>query len=194
MRIARNAMAWLKNDTFVQNPPILMSQWIAQTVRSYMSTPQFEALFNPNTILVPIPKSSLMVPDALWVPQRLATALVGIGLGKAVATCLNRVKAVQKAAFCAPAERPTPIQHYETISVQKNFSEVDEIILIDDIITRGATLIGAANRLTEAFPATNIRAFAAMRTVSNPDEFKNLIDPQKGTITLRPTGDTLRRP
>ena len=57
------------------------------------------------------------------------------------------------------------------MNVTRILSNPDEIILIDDVITRGATLLGAANLLADDFPETPIRAFVAMRTISNPDEF-----------------------
>lgn len=44
--------------------------------------------------------------------------------------------------------------------------------------------MGAVNRLIEAFPKASIRVFAAMRTISNPDEFSNIIEPCMGTISL----------
>ncbi|MBI1664074.1 MAG: hypothetical protein IS860_11460 [Nitrosopumilus sp.] len=59
-----------------------------------------------------------------------------------------------------------------------------EIVLVDDVITPGATTLGAVNRLADAFPNAKIRVFAAMRTISNPDEFSEIIQPCIGTITL----------
>ena len=93
-----------------------------------------------------------------------------------------------------PNERPTTIEHYESMIVKERLSRPAEILLVDDVVTRGATLLGAANRLAEVFPQTRIRAFAAMRTISNPDEFDKVYVPCVGTIELRESGDTLRRP
>lgn len=135
-----------------------------------------------------------MKPDTLWVPERIANALAKAGFGKQVASCLIRTKAVQKAALSSPSERLTAAQHYESMSVQGILSKPDEILLIDDIVTRGATLLGAANRLADAFPQSHIRAFAAMRTISNQHEFENVYAPCIGTIDLYETGDTFRRP
>ncbi len=191
---SKNAMYYLKNDSYVQHPPILMSQWVAQMIEQRRSTLPFNSFFRPNTILIPTPRSSLMKPDSLWVPDRLATALVNRGLAKEVVRCLSRTKAVPKAAFCAAQDRPTPDQHYKSMAVNGNFSKLDEIVLVDDVITRGSTLLGAANRLADAFPTTRVRAFAAMRTISDPNDFQKLIDPCIGTITPRSSGDTLRRP
>lgn len=191
---SRNVMHALKRDGFINNPPILMSEWIAQTIQRKMNDLPFASFFQPNTILVPVPKSSLMKPDTLWVPQRIAAAMALVGLGKQVELCLIRAKPVPKAALSSPSERPTAKMHYESICVQSSLCKPDEIVLVDDVITRGATLLGCANRLAEAFPQSHIHAFAAMRTISNPNEFQNVYSPCVGTIDLYETGDTFRRP
>lgn len=191
---SRDVMKALKRDQYVSKPPILMSEWIAKTVQQKMAELPFAGFFKPNTILVPAPKSVLMKPDTLWVPQRLATALVATGIGKQVEACLKRTKPVSKAASSSPSQRPTALQHYESLSVQSTFVEPDEIILVDDVVTRGSTFIGCANRLMEAFPQSHIRAFAAMRAKSNPDEFENVYSPCIGNINLLGTGETIRRP
>ncbi len=192
---SKGVMQALKRDQYVGNPPIiLMSEWIAKIVKQKMAELPFQCFFQPNTILVPVPKSSLMQPNTLWVPERIAKALVSVGIGKEVASCLIRSKAVPKAASCSPSQRPTAQMHYESITVQGILFKPDEIVLIDDVVTRGATLIGCANRLADAFPQCRIRAFAAMRTISNPDEFENVYSPCIGTIDLCGTGDTFRRP
>jgi hypothetical protein len=194
IRHSKDVMFALKMDRLVGDPPIPMSEWTAKAIQRKMTELPFASFFQPNTILVPTPKSSLMKPNTLWVPERIAAALVGRGIGKDVASCLIRAKPVRKAAWCAPGERPTAVEHYESISVQGNFSKPDDILLVDDVVTRGATLMGAANRLLEVFPQTRIRAFAAMRTISNQSEFRNVYDPCIGVIDLWESGDTFRRP
>jgi len=159
-----------------------------------MSSLPFVSFFQPDVILVPTPKSSLMRPNTLWVPERIAAALVEAGLGKEVVPCLVRSKSVSKAALSRPQERPTPAEHYESMGVQKRLSKPGEVMLVDDVVTRGATLLGAANRLADVFPQTRIRAFAAMRTISDLSDFIKVYDPCTGTITLRASGDSLRRP
>ena len=187
-------MLALKGDKFVGKPPMPMSIWIAQRILNLKTDLQFFPFFQPDTVLVPTPKSSLMRPHTLWVPERISKALVDVGLGKEVVPCLVRTKPVPKSAYSTPGGRPFPADHYDSMRVQRGLSEPGEILLIDDIVTRGSTLLGAANRLMDAFPETTIRAFAAMRTVSNPAEFREVIDPRVGTINLRASGDTIRRP
>jgi predicted amidophosphoribosyltransferase len=191
---SKEVMIALKRDQFVNTPPILMSEWVAKKVQQKITELPFARFFQPNTILVPVPKSSLMQPNTLWVPERIAIALVAVGIGKQVASCLTRAKAVPKAALSSPSERPTAEQHYESIIVQGILTEPDEILLVDDVVTRGATLLGCANRLAVAFPKSHIHAFAVMRTISNSNDFENVYAPCIGTIDLWATGDTFRRP
>ena len=69
-----------------------------------------------------------------------------------------------------------------------------EIVLVDDVVTTGAALLGSANRLFESYGDTPIRGFAAMRTMSDPSQFNEAIDPVLGSITLRPNGRCHRQP
>lgn len=79
------------------------------------------------------------------------------------------------------------------MEIVNTLDEPEEILLVDDVVTHGSTLLGAANKLADTFPNARICAFAAMRTVSNPDEFQNIIAPCIGMIELH-NGDTFRRP
>ncbi len=137
-----------------------------------------------------------MKPDTLWVPDRIARAMVANGLGREVVQCLSRAVAVPKSATSDAPNRPKPMRHFETMAIQGRIStSPTEVLLVDDIVTRGATMWGAANRLAEAFPSARIRGFAAVRTISNPNEFEDLYRPVVGTIEFREeTQDTLRRP
>lgn len=182
---SKKVMRSLKTDQFlVSNPPILMSDFISDTIKKYLAILPFAHFLQINPKLVPIPKSSLMQPGTLWVPQRLANALIRNGFGKTVEECLKRVKPLPKSATSKAEDRPKAIEHYKSIEVQTIFPESEEILLIDDVVTRGATIVGAANKLHDAFPRAHIGAFAAMRAISSPGDFKNVYDPCEGKITL----------
>jgi len=152
---SRDIMLYLKTDAIVKDretsePPISMSEWVAKTILKNLDTLECASFFKPDTILVPTPKSSLMRPDTLWVPERIAKALVSVGLGKEVLSCLFRRIPVPKAARSLPHMRPNAAKHYETIGIRSGLSPPDEILLVDDVVTRGATFLGAANRLADA--------------------------------------------
>lgn len=186
----------LKTDEYVQtsSATLLMSDWVAAEVRKNLASLPFGAFFQSSPILVPIPKSSLNTPNSLWVPDRLAKALVKEVIGKEVARLLERVTPIRKAARSDSWNRPTALEHFQTMGVVQTISRPEEIILVDDIVTRGATLLGAANRLLDSYPDARVRAFVAIRTQSNSFNFRNDKEPRVGMITLQRDGSTFRRP
>jgi hypothetical protein len=192
---SRRIMRCVKTDSFVEDPPVLMSEWISTTMERRRSELPFNSFFRTDSVLVPLPRSSLLQPDSLWVPERIASALVRRRFGARVLPCLARSKAVRKSATSQPELRPTPTEHFQSFAVQGNLGSAEDIVLIDDIVTRGHTMIGAANRLLEAFPSSRIHAFAAMRTISDWNDFSRIYDPQIGSIEYREDlDDCLRRP
>ena len=172
----------------------LMSEYLSEMIRNRIETLPFRNFFNNVTILVPAPSSSLLTPNSLWVPQRLANALVRRGLGKDVGTCLERSKAIPKSSSSKPENRPKVTVQYDSMTVQKIIDEPNEIVVIDDIVTRGTTLLGSINLLHDSFPNTKIRGFAFMRTMTTPSEFEKIVNPCIGKIKLRDDGWPLRRP
>ena len=194
---AREVMKMIKADNFVETPPIPMSEWIARTIQENRERLPFASFFQKDTVLVPVPSSSLMQRDSLWVPSRIANALAKNGSGKEVIPFLTRETPVNKAAWSKASERPKVKVHLATMSVQGRISEPppSQILLVDDIVTRGATLLGAANKIVEVLPRAQVYAFAAMRTISDSSDFETLFKPVLGSIQYRPrTEDTLRRP
>jgi phosphoribosylpyrophosphate synthetase len=196
---SRTMMRYLKTDTVLRLPSrksttILTSSFISQRIKKNISILPFADFFKTNPVLIPIPRSSLTYSQGLWVPQRLANALIQHELGKDVVECLERVIPLNKAATSLAENRPKAAQHYVSLEVKEILSEPPkEILLVDDIITRGATIFGAANKLADVFPQARIRAFAAMRTISPPFVFQNTYDPCVGTIMID-NHNTFRRP
>jgi predicted amidophosphoribosyltransferase len=191
---SKTVMARLKNDQYVLNPPILMSDWVADEIKRDLQKLPFRSYFTDKTVLVPAPSSGMRQSSGIWPAQRIAIALAAKGLAMVSVPCLSRVEPVPKSATSFGPERPKAERHYETMAVQKGLlSDPEEIVLVDDVITRGATILGGASRLHEAFPKTRIRAFAAMRTMTPPSEFEAITDPCIGTVRLMGI-NTYRRP
>lgn len=190
---AKTTMTNLKND-IVLNSGILTSEYIVQVIKKEIKTFPFADYFNSKTILVPTPKSSLRKPGTLWVPQRITDAMINNGLGKSSEECLERAIAVTRSSGQRVGEnRPKALQHYESMKVKELLFEPEEIVLVDDVITRGSTVMGGVNRLAEAFPNAKIRAFAMMRVMSDPEDFVDVKDPCIGKITMNGK-DTSRNP
>ncbi|MBI4959083.1 MAG: hypothetical protein HY915_06280 [Desulfovibrio sp.] len=167
------------------DPPVSISQLIAKRLKEGLDQISFRDWLQGSAIAVPVPKSSLAKPGSLWVPLMLAEAMREAGLVSDVVACLKRKTPLKKSATSAPGERSTVFEHYDSIEVEKTLLAPSEILLIDDIITRGATMLGCANCLQEAFPGVPIRGFAAIRTISNEEDFSSLLAPCLGKISLR---------
>jgi pyrimidine operon attenuation protein/uracil phosphoribosyltransferase len=76
------------------------------------------------------------------------------------------VTAVQKSAFALPAQRPDVQQHFNSMAAQALAPAPTKIVLVDDVITQGCTLLAAASQLAITYPKAQIRGFALVRTVS----------------------------
>ena len=98
--------------------------------------------------------------------------------------CLIRETPLPRSSKVSASNRPKAFQHYDSMRVRELLFDPKEIVLVDDVITRGTTVLGAVNRLAETFPKAFIRVFAVMRTISNPDDFSKIVDPCTGTISL----------
>ena len=190
---AKNIMIYLKSEGNIGTPPKFMSEFVADRLKESIDQMPFKRFFNENVSLVPVPKSSMMQSNALWVSEKIAKALSKQAFGS-LYPCLKRIKPVQKSAYAVPSNRrPKAIEHYNSIECQQLVHRPKEIVLIDDIVTRGSTLLGCASKVKEIFPDIPIRAFAVIRTISEPDNFSKIEDPCVGKITLS-NNDTFREP
>ncbi len=183
----------LKGDKTFGSPPRTTTRYLVDILAQRITKTSLQGLLGPDVMLVPVPKSSLSLSGSLWVPQRIADALVEIGLGNGAFPILERIRFVLKAAFSAPKQRPKAIDHYETIDVHPQLEPMERIVLVDDVITRGATMLGAASRLAEAYPEAEIRSFAMIRTMSRSEMFVRIEDPCLGHIRLI-KDQTFRKP
>lgn len=154
----------------------------------------FAGFLGPDVVLVPAPRSApLKDPNALWPAQRIFARLVEAGLGREVLPCLRRTAAVPKSAFAPIGERPDVGRHPETMAVERSLLSATRITVVDDIVTKGATLLAAASRIAEAFGSADVRAFALLRTMGLIHEIDRIVSPCSGTIYFQ-HGDVLREP
>lgn len=198
--VAKRSRAWmnrLKGDSLFGLPGQQLqptTRWIAQRLRARLEESELSDCFRGAPLLIPVPSSTKQQPGTGWVPLSLATEMLGQGLGGRVSPCLVRAKVVRKSSTAPPDLRPRAREHFESMALERDLlDEPEDILLVDDIVTRGATLLGAAQRVQEAFPESRVRAFAAIRTISDPAEFEAIYAPATGTITLRGE-ESYRRP
>jgi hypothetical protein len=70
----------------------------------------------------------------------------------------------------------------------------ERITLVDDFITKGATVLAGAARLAEAFPDAEIQAFVLVRTQRPAGDpggkhlFRAIVDPVYNQVVLSPYG------
>jgi predicted amidophosphoribosyltransferase len=134
-------------------------------------------------ILVPVPGSSPSAWGRATPTGRLAVALREHGLGKGIWFGLRRVRAVRKSATAAPGARPSLRTHFDTIAVDSiQLLQASHLVLIDDVVTKGRTLLAAAMRLREIYPRADVRGFALLRTMGYSPVSNQLLMPCTGKI------------
>ena len=182
---AKQFVRALKEERLIGVPPQSPSAYAARRLSEERRDGILEELFETNPLLVPVPRSSLTVEGGIWPAYNIASALVGQGIGATVLPCLQRVKAVPKSAFAASRSRPKPLDHYESIAAVKMVADREQLCLVDDVLTKGATLVAAASRLQAAYPRAKIVAFALVRTLGFVEDIERIVEPVIGTITIR---------
>lgn len=192
-RRAQQFVRALKEERFIGAPPQLPSDYAARRLTEERPASLFDGLFADSPLLVPVPRSSLSIEGGIWPASNIAFALVRHGIGAAVLPCLERTKAVPKSAFAAQGTRPKPVDHYESIQATKMVTDRQSLCLVDDVITKGATLLAAATRLQETYPQAKVTAFALVRTLGFVDDIDRIVGPAMGSVTLR-GDDAFREP
>jgi hypothetical protein len=177
---AKAALIAVKNDGpgFKRGEPMI--EFVARRLREEITGSVLEPFFAPGTILVPAPgHAPRRVKNQLWATKRLCEALVAVGLGDAVASLLERQTAVPRAAHVKPGEqRPTAMRHAETIRAVPDLTLTPKrILIVDDVVTRGAVMLGCASVLAERYPDATIEGFALTRTHSNAGVLTTPLDP-----------------
>lgn len=151
------------------------------------------SLFDEDTVIVPAPGSAVRRAGSLWVAERICAALVSNGIAVRAEPWLSRAVAVPKSAFVVASDRPTPQRHFETLAVAKVLEAPRQIVVVDDVVTSGAMLLACGSRLAQAFPSSQVTAFALTRAVNDEDIDRTHL-PVAGSIRLRPEGRTKREP
>lgn len=192
-RKAKQFVRALKEERLIGVPPQSPSEYAAQRLADERADGILDEFFGTAPLLVPVPRSSLTVEGGIWPAYNIAAALVGQGIGATVVPCLQRVRAVTKSAFAVSGARPKAMEHYESMIVTRMVVDREELCLVDDVITKGATLLAAASRLHEAYPHAKIVAFALVRTLGFVEDIERIIEPAIGTIGVR-NDEAVRQP
>ena len=155
----------------------------------------FNDFFGDNVVLVPAPGSSLLVAGGLWPSQLIANELIKVNLAKIVMPYLHRVYAIKKSSSSSQGNRPTVEEQYNSLVVKElEVFTPERITIVDDVLTKGRTTFACALRLSEAFPNTDIRVFAPIRTQGFTNDITEFVEPATGNITFDGYTDVDRHP
>jgi hypothetical protein len=186
------AQSRMLRDALKRSDPTAFSLSAAR-VRRLFDGGQFRTTFGDDVTLVPVPGRAPLAPGATSRAQEICIALLDQRLAADVQSLLERERPVSKSAWAAAGERPDPDDHYASLGVTATLAAPRRIVLVDDFVTRGATLLGAASRLAERFPAVPLRAFAVVRTESF-EPLRSIVDPREGVVERTPAGGAVRQP
>lgn len=193
--LSREVTYAIKQDRFLTAANAQAIPFIASRIKvryaDYGFLPKY---LGATSILVPAPRSTPLPTGALWPAMKICEALLREGLGGGIEALLERVQPVQRSSSAGPGGRPGPEEHYNSSAVrqQRAFGEGTTFTIVDDVITRGASVVGFAARLADAFPQATIRTFALIRTMSYGD-VAAVLDPVEGTVTFQ-AGALRRQP
>lgn len=176
--------------------PATLAHMSVEVWRQVRGLGRFGAFFGRDVVLIPVPSSGCS-PGPIWVGGQLAQCLRELALARAVWPGLRRRHPVRKSATAAPGQRPSVGEHYASLRVVRPWvggrsAAPARIVLVDDVVTRGRTLLAATVRVREAFPASQIRAFALMYTLQRGvGGVARTPDPCEGEVLW--SGDDARR-
>ncbi|HEY3155368.1 MAG TPA: hypothetical protein VGK76_01910 [Candidatus Eisenbacteria bacterium] len=180
-------------DAIKYDRPPGIAHAVEQLSHEFAST-QLGEILGAGVTLVPAPKSSPLVEGALWPAKRIADELLARGLGREVIPCVRRAVRVPKSAFAAAGERPTAKTHLESLTAEGELARPARIAVVDDVVTKGATLLAVASLVQDLFPEADVRAFAMLRTMGLQPEVDRILEPCVGTIHLTVWGEADRQP
>jgi predicted amidophosphoribosyltransferase len=123
----------------------------------------------------------------------LCRALHRAGVGTIVWPALYRRTAIAKSAWSRPASRPDFLEHFASLRLNSLTPPTRHLLLVDDFVTRGRTLLAAAAVLHRAFPRAHIRALPLIRTEGISSDIDAIATPVTGIVRYV-AGDALRSP
>ncbi|HEY6484358.1 MAG TPA: hypothetical protein VIY54_12610 [Steroidobacteraceae bacterium] len=159
-----------------------LHSYVARVLEQTSAVPCLQGFFPGEALLIPVPTSGISGNAGRWTARYLADAMNAAGLGSGVWSGLRRATAVGKSATAWMCARTTVSEHFRSFAVDSLGVLPAEIVLIDDVITKGRTLVAAAMRMQQACPRARIRGFALVRTMGLIADVPSVIDPCRGAI------------
>lgn len=173
--------------------PLWIPRYAGCVVQLWLRGSHFRRVFTQDSVLVPVPGSAASRYGP-WPSWQLAIAFRELGLAREVWVALERRVPVTKSATALVGQRPTLEQHFNSLSVKAvPKPPPQKIILIDDVITKGRTVLAAAARLRGLLTDADIRAFVLVRTLGFQNRVVRVLEPCEGYV-YQAGGDARREP
>jgi hypothetical protein len=151
-------------------------------------------LLDADHALIPIPAHLPQLTLGPPAPaESIARALHRAGFGTCIWPALYRRFAIAKSAWSRPSSRPDFLEHYASLRLNSLTPPTRRLLLVDDFVTRGRTLLAAAAVLHRAFPRAHIEALALIRAEGVSGDIDAIAAPVNGVIRYV-VGDAFRSP
>lgn len=132
------------------------------------------------TVWVPMPGSGVSPADRSGEKTVLFAEALAQRFGGVVHLGLIRKKAVKSSHGSAPDERTTVKEHFASMGMKGTLPEGASVLLVDDVLTRGTTAVGALLRLQASGYESSIKLVAG-----GYGRFPDQTDPEDVTFTVR---------
>ncbi len=195
MKSAQNWVLGIKNNSKLSlsdGTQCLASEIAAQQARIAFDAGDLEGILGPDFALVPVPRSGLLSKGDIWPGREIAIALQHQGLGHVV-EALVRSSPLPKSSHQKTAARSSVEDHVASLEVQGLLlAPFKHIVLVDDVVTRGTQLMGAAKVIAGAQPEATITGFAAIEACYQESNFTGIAKRMNSTIILHDSGKVYR--
>ena len=151
--------------------------------------------FGDDVFIVPVPRHAPTRRHVFWPTKTIGDSFVDQGLAIGCTPLLKRSIAIEKSALSSGPR--TVARHLYSIDLVPTIHAPERIVVLDDVVTSGATLFAATCIIAEEYPNADVKAFALVRTLSNqevPETPARCLAPCIGTIRMRSDCTTVRKP
>jgi hypothetical protein len=159
-----------------------------QRIQEVIKAQELDAFFEGEITLVPIPSSSLIKEGTLRPPLEICNLLYKVRPNLEIIDCLKREKAIRKSSLgFKKRDRASVQEHLNSISLSDIFITTNKILLVDDVLTTGTTVISCAKIIKDRYPDSEIAIFSFLRPTKESESIRERIKLTQvicGTITL----------
>lgn len=167
---------------------------IADYINEHFEDLPFTGFLGPERVLVPVPGHALHMQGALWVAKRICEVFVSKGLGSRCEPFIYRSIPVSRSSTAGRGNRPSALVQFNSLEIKRESRDLfvpGSVTLVDDVLTKGNTILGATSKLKSVYPDVDVKAVAIFRTLGYVDEIDEFKCPVSGTISAN--GDEASR-